>query len=121
MNAKTPELPLFWGSKAPVTRKKNFKEHRNVVFEPDDWVWIPEASNSDSSSNFVDPPSYVANSDLRSNPSEEEENDATLVSMQSTILDPKSLMAKVHDERAETEEQTCRSAREKGEATNMSI
>ena len=47
-------------------------------------------------------------------------SDATLVSVQSTILDPGGLMAKVHDERAEIEEQACRSAWEKGEATKLS-
>ena len=47
-------------------------------------------------------------------------NDATMVNVQSTILDPGGGMAEVHDERAETEEQTCHSAREKGEAIKTS-
>ena len=75
------------------------------VFEPDDWVWIPGEHY---------------NSDLKSNPSKEEENDATLVSMQTTITDPGRLKTKVRDERAEAEERACRSSREEGEATKMS-
>ena len=91
------------------------------MFEPGEWIWIPGASDSNSNSNVADLLSYIANPDLRSNPSEEEENDATLVSMPSIILDLGDLRATVQDKRAKTEEQACRSAREKGEVTKMSI
>ena len=47
-------------------------------------------------------------------------SDATLVSVQFTILDTGGLMAKIHGERAETDEQTHRSAREKSEANKSS-
>ena len=75
------------------------------MFEQGDWVRIPGERHY---------------SDLRSNPFEEEENDATLVSMQSTVMDPERLKTKVRDERAEIEEQACYSAREKSEAIESS-
>ena len=43
-----------------------------------------------------------------------------MVNVQSTILDPGGLMAKMQAKRAESEEQTCHSAREKGEAIKTS-
>ena len=46
--------------------------------------------------------------------------DATLVNVQSIILDPGDLMTKVHAERAKIEEQACYSAREKSETTESS-
>ena len=75
------------------------------MFEQGDWVRIPGERHY---------------SDLRSNPFEEEENDATLVSMQPTTLDPGGLTAKVHDERAENKAQVCHSARKEGEAIKTS-
>ena len=105
VNTKPPKLPSFQGIKQPFIPKWGYKEHREFEFEPGNWVRVPGEHHY---------------SDLRSNPFEEEENDATIVSVQSTILDPGGGMAEVHDERAETEEQTCHSAREKGEAIKMS-
>ena len=94
VNTKSPELPSFQGIKQPFIPKWSYKEH-----------WIPGEHHY---------------SDLRSNPSEEEENDATLVNVQSIILDPGDLMAKMHGERAEADEQTHCSAREESEATKSS-
>ena len=76
MEAKPPEPPCA----VPMRRKMSYKEHHNVVFEPDDWVSIPGEYDSNSIVNVTDLPSYVANSDLRSNPFEEEENDAIMAS-----------------------------------------
>ena len=50
----------------------------------------------------------------------EEACDATLVSVQPIILDSGGLMAKMHGERVEADEQTHCSAREKSEATKSS-
>ena len=47
-------------------------------------------------------------------------SDATLVSMQFTIIDPGRLKKKVRDGRAETDEGASRSAREDGKATKTS-
>ena len=105
VNTKPPELPSFQGIKQPVIPKWNYKKHHKFVFEQGDWIRIPGEHHY---------------SDLRTNPFEEEENDATLVNVQSTILDPGGLMAKMHAKRAESEEQTCHSAREKGEAIKTS-
>ena len=46
--------------------------------------------------------------------------DANMTGMQSTITDPGRWKMKVRDERAETEEGACRSARKEGEATKTS-
>ena len=94
VNTKPPELPSFQGIKQPFIPKWSYKEH-----------WILGKHHY---------------SDLRSNPSEEEENDATLVNVQSIILDPGDLMTKVHAERAEIEEKACYSAQEKSETTESS-
>ena len=105
VNAKPPELPSFQGIKQPLIQRWDYKEHREFEFEPGDWFRIPVEQHY---------------SDLRSNPFEEEENDATLVSVPSIILDPGDLRATVQDKRAKIEEQACHSAREKGEATKKS-
>ena len=105
VHTKPPELPLFRGIKQPIFPKWDYKKHRKLTFEQGDWVRKPSEHNY---------------SDLRSNPSEEEENDATLVSVQSIILDSGGLMAKMHGERAEADEQTNCSAREESEATKSS-
>ena len=57
---------------------------------------------------------------MRSNPFEEEENDATLVSKQSTVLDLGDVREEVQDERVENKAQACYSAREKSEAIESS-
>ena len=75
------------------------------MFEPGDWVRIPAEHHY---------------SDLRSNPFEEEENDATLVSVPSIILDPGDLRVTVQDKRAKSKEQACRTAQEQAEATKKS-
>ena len=105
VNTKPPELPSLQGIKQPFIPKWSYKEHHEFEFEPGDWVRVPGEHY---------------NSDLRSNPFEEEENDATLVSMQPTITDPGDLMTKGRNERAETEEGACRSSRKEGEATKKS-
>ena len=90
-------------------------EHCDVVFEPVDWVWISGEYNSGSTCNVADFLSLVTSSDLRSNPFEEEENDTIMTGNGSRKLEDE-----VRDERAETEEGACRSARKVGEATKTS-
>ena len=105
VNTKPPELPSFQGIKQPSIPKWNYKKHHKFVFEQGDWIRIPGEHHY---------------SDLRTNPFEEEENDATLVSMQPTITDPGDLMTKGRNERAEIQEQACRLARKEDETTKTS-
>ena len=105
VNTKPPELPSFQGIKQPFIPKWNYKKHHKFVFEQGDWIRIPGEHHY---------------SDLRTNPFEEEENDATLVSMQPTITDPGDLMTKGRNERAQIQEQACRLARKDDEATKTS-
>ena len=98
VSTKPPEPLFLRGIKQSFIPKWNYKKHCKFEFEQGDWVRKPGKHHY---------------SDLRSNPSEEEENDATLVSVQSVILDPDDLMTKVHAERAEIEEQACYLTRRK--------
>ena len=105
VNTKPPELPSLQSIKQPFIPKWSYKEHHEFEFEPGDWVRVPGEHY---------------NSDLRSNPFEEEENDATLVSKQSTVLDLGDVREEVQDERVENKAQACYSAREKSEAIESS-